>query len=66
MKGREFIRRLRRAGAIVIPHRGKGGHMLVEYQGKRTTVPFHGNLDLDPVFLKEICKQLGLDPQGIM
>jgi predicted RNA binding protein YcfA (HicA-like mRNA interferase family) len=44
MKGREFIRRLRRAGAIVIP--GKGGHILVEYQGKRTTVPFHGNLDL--------------------
>ncbi len=34
----------------------------MEYQGRVTTVPFHGDLDLDPAFLKEICQQLGLHP----
>lgn len=60
------MKRLKRNGVEVIEHRGKGGHVLAVYQGKQTTVPFHGSADMDPVFLKRICKQLGLDPDEIL
>ena len=63
MKGKQFIRKLRAVGVTVIPGRGKGGHMGLAYLGRKTTVPFHGDDDLSPTFLKAICKQLGLDPR---
>jgi predicted RNA binding protein YcfA (HicA-like mRNA interferase family) len=61
MKAREFIRRLKKNGVEVIEGRGKGGHVLARYQGKQATIPVHGSKDVDPVFLQEICKQLGID-----
>ena len=66
MKAREFLKRLKRTGAKVQPNRGKGGHVLVEYQNRQTTVPVHGDKDLSPEFLKTICKQLGLDSRTII
>jgi predicted RNA binding protein YcfA (HicA-like mRNA interferase family) len=38
----------------------------MRYKGRSSTVPLHGGLDLDPDFLKEVCKQLGLEPQEIL
>ncbi len=66
MKGKQFIRRLRRAGAEIDTKRGKGGHYLVTYRGRQTTVPIHGDTDLGPHFLKRICKRLGLDPSKVL
>ncbi|MGD8562171.1 MAG: type II toxin-antitoxin system HicA family toxin [Desulfarculaceae bacterium] len=66
MKGRQFVRRLRRAGAEVIEGRGKGGHMLAKYQGNQATIPFHGDRDLSPAFLKMLCRQLGIDPKEVL
>lgn len=65
MKAREFLKRLKRNGAKVQLNRGKGGHVLVEYQNRQTTVPVHGDKDLSPEFLKQICKQIGLDHRTI-
>ncbi|MDY6852589.1 MAG: type II toxin-antitoxin system HicA family toxin [Thermodesulfobacteriota bacterium] len=66
MKGREFIRKLKKSGAVIVGKRGKGGHVLVEYKGKKTTVPFHGDADLGSGLLKNICAQLGLDPRDVL
>ena len=66
MKAREFLRRLRRAGAEIVAKRGKGSHVLVRYKGRSSTVPLHGGLDLDPDFIREVCKQLGLTMQEIL
>jgi predicted RNA binding protein YcfA (HicA-like mRNA interferase family) len=66
MKAREFIRRLKKNGVEIIEGRGKGGHVLAEFQGKKTTIPIHGSKDVDHNFLKAICKQLGVDPNEIL
>jgi predicted RNA binding protein YcfA (HicA-like mRNA interferase family) len=56
MKAREFLRRLQMVGAEVVAKRGKGSHVLVRYKGRSSTIPVHGGLDLDPVFLREVCR----------
>ena len=66
MKSKQFIKLLKRAGVEIIAGRGKGGHVLARYGGKQTTVPTHGDTDYDPVFIKKICKQLGLDPNDVI
>jgi len=66
VKGKQLIRRLRKLGAEVDAKRGKGGHHLVKYQGRRSTVPVHGDRDLSPEFIKLVCKQLGMDPNEIL
>ena len=66
MKARQFIRRLKKAGAEIVSGRGKGGHVLAKHQGRQATVPIHGGKDLSPAFLKMVCKQLGLDPKDIL
>jgi len=65
MKTKELLRRLKAAGATVIPARGKGGHHLVFHGGRQTTVPHH-SADLGNVFCKMVCKQLGLDPKEVL
>jgi len=59
MKTRQFLKLLRAAGAEILKGRGKGGHVLVVFQGKQATVPTHGDTDYDPDFFDDICKQLG-------
>lgn len=66
MKTKEFIRRLKSAGVIITKGRGKGGHVLASYGEAWTTVPVHGDTDVDPNFLKRICKQLGIDPRQVL
>lgn len=66
MKGREFIRRLKKNGVEIIESRGKGGHVLAVHGDKRAPVPVHGDTDLGPVFLKKVCRQLGLDPEEVL
>lgn len=66
MKAKEFIRLLKKNGVEIIVGRGKGGHVLASFQGKNTTIPIHGSKDIDPAFLKQLCKQLGLDPNDIL
>jgi predicted RNA binding protein YcfA (HicA-like mRNA interferase family) len=63
VKGRELIRKLRQAGVEVIKSRGKGGHYVLRYGGRQTSVPFHGARDLGPNLISDICKQLGIDPE---
>ena len=58
VKSRQFLKLLKSAGAGIIRNRGKGGHYLVQLNGKSTTVPVHGDTDFDPDFLDNICKQL--------
>lgn len=66
MKGREFIRRLKRFGVEIIKGRGKGGHCLARYKGRQATIPVHGDIDIATPFLKEMCKQLGIDPGDVL
>ena len=66
MKAKEFIRRLKKNGVEMIEGRRKGGHILARYQGKQTTIPVHGSKDVDPAFLKAICKQIGIDHNDIL
>ena len=66
MKGREFIRKLKRIGVEITKGRGKGGHCLARYKGKQATIPVHGDVDIATPFLKELCKQLGIDPRNVL
>lgn len=66
MKAKQFLRKLREQGVEIIEGRGKGSHVLVIYKGKRSTVPFHKGKDLDRNFMREICRQLGIDPNDVL
>jgi mRNA interferase HicA len=58
MKTKQFLKLLKAAQAEIIKGRGKGGHYLVRLNGKQATLPVHGDVDYDPDFLDDICKQL--------
>lgn len=66
MKVKQFIQKLRRMGVEIIEGRGKGGHVLAKYKGKQTTIPIHGDADMGNIFLKKICKQLGIKFEEIL
>jgi predicted RNA binding protein YcfA (HicA-like mRNA interferase family) len=66
MKGREFIRRLKRLGVRIDTKRGKGGHALATFNDRQTVVSMHGDADMPPFLLKKICRQLGLDPDDVL
>lgn len=66
MKGRQFVRRLRKAGVAIDTKRGKGGHLRLVYRGRSTVLPVHGDTDLAPEFLRDICKQLGIDWRKVL
>ena len=66
VKARQLIRRFRQAGVKVIQSRGKGGHFVLRYRDRQTTVPMHGARDIGPDFIRHLCKQLGLDPRRVL
>lgn len=66
MKVKQFIQKLRRRGVEIIEGRGKGGHVLAKYNGSQTTIPVHGDADIGNIFLKKICKQLGIKFEEIL
>lgn len=57
--------KLKAAGVIINPGRGKGGHVQAIHGDRVTVVPVHGAKDLDPALCKMICKQLGLAWEAI-
>jgi predicted RNA binding protein YcfA (HicA-like mRNA interferase family) len=66
MKAKQLLRLLHRAGVEIIERRGKGGHVILRYQGRQTTLPRHGDRDIGPEFIKAVCRQLGLDWRQIL
>ena len=66
MKGRQLIRRLKAAGVEIVESRGKGGHVVARYGDRQTTVPIQGSRDIGPDFIRDLCKQLGLDPKRVL
>lgn len=70
MNGRQFIRRVRKAGrrnGIVVvfdPSRGKGSHGTLWYGDKFTVVPMHGR-DIGPGLLADMLRDLGLTRDDI-
>lgn len=65
MKVKQFIQKLRKIDVVIVEGRGKGGHVLAKYKGKQTTIPVHGDADMGNIFLKKICKQLGINFEDI-
>lgn len=53
MKWREVKRILQREGFVLVPSRGKGGHMLFEKNGVRTILPTASG-EIKPGTLKSI------------
>ena len=66
VKGKELVRRLRRAGVEVAGRQGGTGHLVARYQGNKAPVPMHGDRDIGPDFIKRLCKELGLDPRRVL
>jgi mRNA interferase HicA len=65
MKSKQLIRKLKKIGVEFTKSRGRGGHQLPKYKGRQATVPVHGDADIGPIFIKKLCKQLGIDPEDI-
>lgn len=59
MTSSELLRLLRRAGADVVTDRGKGGHVMVTFRGRRAFVPT-GSGEVKRGTLLGILRQLGL------
>jgi len=58
ISGKELVKLLERAGAVV--RQGRGSHVVVELSGRTTTIPIHGNQSLGKGLLNKILKDLGL------
>jgi len=58
MNSNQFKRWLEQQGATFTP--GKGGHLRVELNGKRSILPMHGSHELGTRLVHSIKKQLGL------
>ena len=59
MTSRELLRKLRRLGARVVTGRGKGGHVMVLLDSRKTFVPT-GSGELREGTLRTILRDLGI------
>jgi predicted RNA binding protein YcfA (HicA-like mRNA interferase family) len=64
MTSRELLRRLRRLGARIVTDRGKGGHVMVEWNGRVTYVPT-GSGELRTGTFMAILKALDIPPDRL-
>jgi predicted RNA binding protein YcfA (HicA-like mRNA interferase family) len=64
MTSRELLRRLHRFGAKIVTDRGKGGHVMVELNGRVTYVPT-GSRELKDGTLYAILKALDIKPDRL-
>jgi predicted RNA binding protein YcfA (HicA-like mRNA interferase family) len=64
MTSSELLRKLRRLGAEVISDRGKGGHVMVVLDGRRTFVPT-GSGELKRGLVAGVLKALGVKPEDL-
>lgn len=60
MKHSEFKKWLKKQGCSFEESRGKGGHITIEYKGKKTVMPFHGSKEIGNGLVRAIKKQLGM------
>jgi hypothetical protein len=59
MNPQQALRKLQQAGVTVDLKRGKGGHAMLRV-GERFTYLTTASKDLGPVYLRKVCKALGL------
>lgn len=64
MTSRELLRKLRRLGVTIDPGRGKGGHVLVTRDGRRSIVPT-GSGEVRRGTLRRILRDLELRPEDL-
>jgi len=66
MSAKDFLQWLLKYGCIHIGT--KGSHFKIENpkNGKRTSVPVHGNRDIDRAFTKAILTRLGIDTDDFL
>lgn len=64
MTSRELLRKLRRVGVTVDPGRGKGGHVQVMRDGRKSIVPTGGG-DLRRGTLLRILRDLEVRPEDL-
>jgi mRNA interferase HicA len=60
MKYSEFKRWLAKYGCTFTASRGKGGHITVIYENRKTVMPFHGSKEIKEGTRRAILKQLGI------
>jgi predicted RNA binding protein YcfA (HicA-like mRNA interferase family) len=66
MKAKQFLRKLEAAGVRSVPAQGKGGHVRLVHGQHVSILKMHGAKDLEWVYMKEVCKQLGLSIQDVV
>lgn len=65
LKPREVVAILQSLGFEEI--RQKGSHkQFRHFDGRQTTVPFHGGRDISPTLLRQIIKDIGLTPEEFL
>ncbi len=65
LKPREVVARLERLGFVEV--RQRGSHKQFRHaDGRQTTVPFHGGRDLAPPLLRQICRDIGVEPEAFL
>ena len=60
VKHSEFKKWLAKQGCTFSPQ-GKGGHITVHYQGRKTVMPYHASKEIGAGLVKAIKKQLGIE-----
>jgi len=69
MTADEFYRRVKKLGRrrgvdVRLEQHGKGSHRRLYYGGRFTTLK-DGRKEIGPGLLKEMCRQLGIDPNDL-
>jgi predicted RNA binding protein YcfA (HicA-like mRNA interferase family) len=59
------VRRLERLGFVEV--RQHGSHKQFRHaDGRQTTVPFHTGRDIAPLLLRQICRDIGVEPERFL
>ena len=65
LKPREVVTRLERRGFVEV--RQRGSHKQFRHaDGRVTTVPFHQGRDVSPLLLRQICRDIGIEPDDFL
>lgn len=65
LKPREVVARLERLGFVEL--RQRGSHKQFRHaDGRVTTVPFHQGRDVSPLLLRQICRDIGVEPDDFL
>jgi len=65
LKPREVVARLERLGFVEV--RQRGSHKQFRHaDGRVTTVPFHQGRDVSPLLLRQICRDIGVEPDEFL